>query len=55
MPSLDPPGLDWGDDEGSARHVRRPRWQPASVALATFLIAMVTTVLVVVLAGAIGD
>lgn len=53
MPTLDPPVLDWGDDDGPARHLRRPRHHPAALAAAAFAVAMVATVLVVVLVAAI--
>jgi hypothetical protein len=53
MPTLDPPVLEWGDDAGPPRHARRRH--PVRPVVATFLAAMVTTVLVVLMASAIGN
>jgi hypothetical protein len=51
MPTLDPPAIDWGDPPDRARHVVRRH--PFRVAVVTFVAALVTTVVVLLLAGAI--
>ena len=52
MPTLDPPGMDWGGTSeriGSGR-----RRHPVALAVLTFIAALVTTVLVLLLAGSMG-
>lgn len=52
MPTLDPPGIEWGAATEQAGHGRRPH--PLVMPIVTFLAALVTTTLVLLLAGAIG-
>jgi hypothetical protein len=52
MPTLDPPVLDQGDDTSSREHPAS--WRPVLLAAVAFVVAILATVLVLLVAGAIG-
>lgn len=53
MPTLDPPGIEWGTGPGPLRSRPRRRVNPVALATVTFLAALTTTLLILVLTGAI--
>jgi hypothetical protein len=53
VPTLDPPVLDQGDDMSSRDEHLAPR-RPVLLATVAFVVAMVATVFVLLVAGAIG-
>lgn len=52
MPTLDPPGIEWGTGPGPLRARPRRRVNPVVLSGVTFLVAMTTTLLVLLLTGA---